>query len=298
MPRNLDLTALRAFATVAATGGVTRAAGLLNLTQSAVSMQVKRLEEALGVPVLERTGRGVRVTPDGERALAYARRMLALNDELLDRMHDAAPEGEIRLGVPHDIVPRAIPSVLAAFAADYPRMRVHLVSSVTSSLHEQFAAGELDVMLGTEPGPLPGGRELVRQPLIWVGASGGRCWQDRPLKLAFEERCIFRSQAQAVLDAADIPWEVALAAESSRAIDATVAADLACHVVIEGFETAELVRIDHGGALPEIGDVAITLYAAGTGRDPVRERMIELLQVAYAGLKASRRPSLSIAASG
>ncbi|MEM7642144.1 MAG: LysR family transcriptional regulator [Pseudomonadota bacterium] len=298
MPRNLDLTALRAFATVAATGGVTRAAGLLNVTQSAVSMQIKRLEEALDAPVLERTGRGVRVTVQGEKVLAYARRMLALNDELLDRMRDAAPEGEISLGVPHDIVPRAIPAVLAAFAAEFPRVRVNLISSVTTTLHEQFAEGALDIMLGTERGALPGGRDLVRLPLIWVGAPEGRRWRERPLKLAFEEKCIFRTQTQAALDAADIPWEVAVTAESSRATDAAVAADLACHVIIEGFETAELTRIDHGGALPEIGDVAITLYAAETGADPLRDRMIELLSTTYAGLKVSRRPSLSIAASG
>lgn len=298
MPRNLDLTALRAFATVAATGGVTRAAGLLNLTQSAVSMQIKRLEEALDAPVLERTGRGVRVTAEGEKVLAYARRMLALNDELIDRMREAAPEGEITLGVPHDIVPRAIPAVLAAFAAEFPRVRVNLISSVTTALHEQFADGALDIMVGTERGARSGGRDLVRLPLVWVGAAGGRCWQARPLKLAFEEKCVFRAQTQAALDAADIPWELALAADSSRAVDATVAADLACHVVIEGFESADLVRIDHGGLLPEIGDVAITLYAMETSADPLRDRMIELLATTYAGLKVSQRPSLSIAASG
>ncbi|MCK0167516.1 LysR family transcriptional regulator [Jannaschia sp. S6380] len=298
MARNLDLTALRAFATVAATGGVTRAAALLHLTQSAVSMQVKRLEEALDVRLFDRTGRGVVLTQDGEKVLAYARRLLTLNDELLDRMQDDAPEGEIRLGVPHDIVPRAIPSVLRAFAAEFPRIRITLISSVTARLHEMFAEGECDVMLATESNPGPGGEELVRLPLVWVGAEDGRAWRRRPLKLAFERACVFRTHAQAALDRADIPWEVAITAESSRAIDASVSADLACHVVIDGFDTAELVPIPHGGALPEIGDVAINLYSAPGPRDPARDRLLEAIRDAYRGIRASRQPSLSIAANG
>lgn len=297
MPRNLDMTALRAFATVASTGGVTRAAALLNLTQSAVSMQVKRLEEALDAILLERTSRGMRLTPDGETALGHARRMLTLNDELIDRMRDVAPEGEITLGVPHDIVPRRIPEVLRAFAADYPRVRITLVSSVTTALHDSFAAGELDVMLGTEAAPREGGEALVRLPLIWVGAEDGRAWRQRPLRLAFESQCIFRIATQEALDRAGIPWDVALSSTSSRAIDASVAADLACHVVIAGFDTAELVPIAHGGDLPEIGDVAITLYAAPTALDPARDRLIALLRQSYGSLRGSRQPSLSIVAS-
>ena len=289
MARNLDLTALRAFATVASTGGVTRAAALLNLTQSAVSMQVKRLEEALDAELLERTGRGMRLTPEGEKVLGYARRLLVLNDELLDRMKDAAPEGEIRLGVPHDIVPRCIPQVLRAFAAEYPRMRVTLISSFTTALRTMYAEGDCDIILGTEAATGEGGEEIVRLPLIWVGAGDGRAWQNRPLKLAFEEQCVFRTAAQAALDRADIPWEVALTAKSSRAIDATVAADLACHVVIEGFDTTELVPVHHGGSLPDIGDVAITLYANAAIRDPARDRLLDLLRLSYRGLRPTAR---------
>src|SRR4028118_150133 len=95
MPRNLDLTALRSFVTVADAGGVTRAAGLLNLTQSAVSMQLKRLEESLGLRLLDRSGRGVSLAPAGERLLGYARRMVALNDEAWARLSTREAEGEL-----------------------------------------------------------------------------------------------------------------------------------------------------------------------------------------------------------
>ena len=136
MARNLDMTALRAFATVAEAGGVTRAAGLLHLTQSAVSMQLKRLEEALGRQLLERAGRGVVLTADGEKLLGYARRILALNDEVWSRFTDAAFEGEVVLGVPHDVVYPALPPVLQRFHADYPRMKVTLVSTYTRAAQD------------------------------------------------------------------------------------------------------------------------------------------------------------------
>jgi DNA-binding transcriptional LysR family regulator len=141
MPRQLDLNALRSFVAVAETGGVTRAAGFLNLTQSAVSMQLKRLEESLGITLLDRSARSVSLTAPGEQLLGYARRLLDLNDEVMARLTDQAFEGEIVLGVPHDIVYPAIPQVLNRFAADYPRMKVQLVSSYTRRLRT-CSAGE------------------------------------------------------------------------------------------------------------------------------------------------------------
>ena len=112
MRRNLDLAALRALAAIADFGGVTRAAHVLNLTQSAVSMQIKRLEESLGLSVLDRSGRGVSLTGEGEQLLAYGRRILALNDEAVERLTDSDFEGEIVIIVPHDIVYPHIPHVL------------------------------------------------------------------------------------------------------------------------------------------------------------------------------------------
>ena len=110
--RNLDITTLRSFVAVADAGGVTRAAGFLNLTQSAVLMQLKRLEEMLDLALLDRSGRGVSLTPAGEQLLAYARRMVELNDEIYARLTMQDWEGEIVLGVPHDVVYPVIPRVM------------------------------------------------------------------------------------------------------------------------------------------------------------------------------------------
>ena len=148
--RNLDLATLRSFAAVAETGGVTRAARLLNLTQSAVSMQLKRLEDMLDLKLLERAGRGVALTSSGEQLLAYARRMVALNDEIYARLTDEALEGEIRFGVPEDILYPVIPRILQSFHAAYPRMQVRLITAHTFSLLERHGNGEFDLILTTE----------------------------------------------------------------------------------------------------------------------------------------------------
>ena len=174
MMRNLDLTSLRSFVTIADTGGVTRAAGVLNLTQSAVSMQIKRLEDVLGADVLDRTGRTVALTPAGAQLLSYARRMLDLNDEVYGLLTLPQFEGEVVLGVPHDIVYPAIPQVMQRFARDYPKVKMRLLSSFTCTQRDQFARGECDVIVTTEDDVGQGGTTLTELQLVWVGAPGGR----------------------------------------------------------------------------------------------------------------------------
>ena len=295
MLRNLDLTALRSFVAVADEGGVTRAAGSLNLTQSAVSMQLKRLEEGLGLSLLDRSARQIGLTPEGEQLLSFARRMLVLNDEALRRLTAKEFEGEVTLGVPHDIVYPAVPAVLQAFAARHPRMKVNLVSSFTRALRDQFERGEVDVILTTEQEVGPGAETLASKLLVWVGAPDGQAWRQRPLRIAHESRCIFRGGVVRSLDDAGIPWESAVQTESSRTIEATVSADLAVHTMLEGSVPAHLETVEHGGALPQLQRYQINLYRRGGDYAEVIEDMAELLRAAYrkeAAPATSRPPVL------
>ena len=281
MPRNIDMTALRSFVAVAETGGVTKAAGILNLTQSAVSMQLKRLESSIDMGLFDRTGRGIALSPAGEQLLSYARRILSLNDEVYARLTARQFEGEVVLGVPHDVVYPAIPQVLQQFARDYPRVRVQLLSSFTRRLKDQFARGEADIILTTEDDVGAGGEALVTRPLIWVGAPGGQAWRGRPLRLAYERDCIFRSGVQRRLDEAGIAWEMAVESNSSRTIEATVSADLAVHTMIEGSEPRHFERIAHGGTLPDLKMVNVNLYANDLGDGPVIADLVALIRRAY-----------------
>jgi DNA-binding transcriptional LysR family regulator len=279
--RNLDLTALRSFVAVADAGGVTRASGFLNLTQSAVSMQIKRLEEMLGVEVLDRSGRQVALTAAGEQLLGYARRMLAMNDEVLERLTRDPHEGEVVLGVPHDIVYPVIPQVLQHFARSFPRMKVSLISSFTRVLKAQFGRGECDIILTTEDHVEPGGVTLAELPLVWVGAPGGVAWKARPLKLAYEHNCIFRQGVQAALDDAGIAWQMAVESDSTRTIEASVSADLAVHTVLAGSEPPYVERISHGGALPDLKRMKVNLYVADPAHSPAVLEMAAMIQRAY-----------------
>ncbi|WP_415403738.1 LysR family transcriptional regulator [Tateyamaria sp. SN3-11] len=279
--RNLDITTLRSFVAVAESGGVTRAAGFLHLTQSAVSMQLKRLEELLGLDLFDRSGRTIALTASGEQLLVYARRMVALNDEVITRLTDQAYEGEIALGVPHDIVYPAIPRVLKQFHAAFPRVKVQLDSSNTLRLKSEFAKGACDVILTTETGIDSGGEELCTKPLVWIGAPGGSAWRQRPLKLAFGRQCTFRPRVVEQLDEAGIPWDVVVETESDRTIEATVSADLAVHTMIEGTEPPHLDKIDHGGSLPDLPAHRINLYGATGASSEVHDALVSLLRRAF-----------------
>ena len=289
MPRNLDMTAMRAFVTVAETGGVTRAAHQLNLTQSAVSMQLKRLEESLGQSLLDRSGRAIALTPLGEQLLAYGRRMIALNDEIWAKMQSDAYEGEIRFGVPHDIVYPHVPTVLRRFAAEYPRVRVELISSFTRKLVEGFGRGEIDLILTTEDGVGEGGETLATAPLLWVGAPGGTAWRQRPLRLAFETHCIFRPVVRDRLDRAGIAWDFAVNSDQTRTVDATVSADLAIHANIAGNGSPHLEVIEHGGALPDLPSIKVNLYATPRTDVPLVSALAGFVRDAY-------RPSVALVA--
>ncbi|WP_370254990.1 LysR family transcriptional regulator [Nioella sp.] len=279
--RNLDMTAMRAFVTVADAGGVTKASGLLNLTQSAVSMQLKRLEESVGVSLIDRSARKLGLTNEGEQMLSYARRMLDLNDEVLARLTAQDYEGELMLGVPHDIVYPAIPQVLHRFNAAYPRMKVQLVSSYTSRLRRMLERGELHLALTTESALDAGGETLQERPLVWVGAIDGNEWRQRPLRLAFEQLCIFRKPVQEALDRAGISWEMAVDSDNSRTVEASISADLAVHACVKGAEPPYVERIKHSGALPDLPRIKINMYGAEMAKtEPVRA-LADMVRKAY-----------------
>ncbi len=283
MIRNLDLTALRSFVTVAETGGVTRAAQQLHLTQSAVSMQIKRLEEMLQLPLLDRSGRGVSLTAHGEQLLSYGRRILAVNDEAISRMMHEAYEGEVRFGVPTDIVYPHIPRVLRQFDREYPRVKIHLVSSYTTKLMSMIEAGEVDLILTTEQAVDPGGEVLAVEPLIWVGAPGGVAWRERPLRIAFERQCLFKPWAQRALDEAGVPWEHAVDTAATRTVEACVSADLAVHAMLKVAVSRYLEPVAHHGALPELPSSQICLYRARKALGAPVDGLAQMLRDAYGG---------------
>lgn len=292
--RNLDITTLRSFVAVAEAGGVTRAAGFLNLTQSAVSMQLKRLEELLDLDLLERSGRGVTLTPSGAQLLTYAQKIVALNDEAYTRLTHQSFEGEITLGVPTDIVYPVIPSVLQQIKRSHPRLKVQLVSSYTRDLKKDFARGEADIILTTENGVDAGGETLKEVPLRWVGAPDGQVWRTKPLRLAFCRFCAFRELSLKRLDADGIDWELAVDSDNDRTIEATVSADLGVTTSLEGHLAPQLVCIDDP-ALPDLGVQKINLYA-NTSRTMMVNAVCDAIRQGFAASGVRSHPHIGAVA--
>lgn len=278
--RNLDMTTLRSFLAVSEQGGVTRAAQVLNLTQSAVSMQLKRLEEMLDVELMDRSNRRIALSASGEQLLTYARRMVDLNDEAVGRLTDAIYEGELRLGVPHDIVYPAIPRVLKTFNSLYPRVNIALTSSSTVKLHQALQRGQVDVILTTEQELIPGGETLAEIPLKWVGAVGGQAFRKRPLRLGFCRFCIFRQTVLRRLDDAGIDWEMAIESDEDRSVEALISADLAVGALLETSIPPHQEAIHVPGQLPELAIQQVNMYGA-LGRDEITGALAGLLRQGY-----------------
>ena len=260
--RSLDLHALRSFVCVIDAGGVTRAAARLNLTQSAVSMQIKRLEDALDLRLLERRGRGVAPTPQGEQLIGYARRMLAINDEALAHIAGRRNIGELVFGAPHDIVYPQTPEVLQRFDRDFPNVRVRMISSFTVTLKEMFARGEADVILTTEHNPvlIGEGETLARRRIMWMGAPGGKaCFRD-PLPFAAARRCLNRPIAINALEKAGRKWTPVIGTDDESVSVASAAADLAVAALLDGAYAERLIPVPASAGLPDLPDLHINMY--------------------------------------
>lgn len=281
MMRNLDLTALRSFVTVAETGGVTKAAGQLHLTQSAVSMQLKRLEESMGLSLLDRSGRGIALTQQGELLLSYAKRLLAINDEAWGRLTSDDFEDEIVLGVPHDIVYPHIPKVLKQFAVEFPRVKIQLISSFTLDLKEKLEQGKADVIMGTEAHCPHGATSVSTAGLHWYCADQGHVWRKQPLALAYENNCLFRKFAVDALDKAGITWELVVDTNQSKTVAASVSADLAVHACLFGAHSPDWVVVPEEAGLPVLPEFQITLQKGGSANPILTDRLAALITDAY-----------------
>ena len=293
MRRNLDLAALRALVAIADFGGVTRAAQMLNLTQSAVSMQIKRLEDALGQPLLDRTGRGVAPTAAGEQVITQARRMVAINDEVVARLTGPSYEGTLTVHMPHDVVYPHVPRVLRHFAGLYPRLKVQLV--VVNTLHalRALAAGDSDLILTTETRCGPGGETLARLPLVWFGAPGGQAWRSRPLPLAQSRTCAFRPGIVAALDRAGVDWAAVIDSDSDRTLEAAVSSDMAICALLDGTEPPGLERLGPAAGLPELERFLVNMYARPGAAAPGVLALADLMRRAWDGPMTETRLSLA-----
>lgn len=268
MPANLPLDVLRSFVAIVDAGSMLKAASRVFLTQSALSLQVKRLEELLQFPVFSREGRRLALTPAGETFLGYARRLLALNDEAIRVTSGSGLVGPVRIGMVQDYAETLLTGVLAQFVRLHPDATLQARVGGTAELLEMIEADALDVALGyAEPGSPA---ELRRDDVIWIGAPELASREILPLAV-LEKPCRFRAAAISALEAAGRPFRIALETPNLSTLRAGVEAGLGLTCRTRLFQGGDDRTAPE--CLPFLPQVATWLWlSAGSGEPKLRLR--------------------------
>jgi len=230
----IDVEQLRTFVAIVETGSFTQAAELVHKTQSAVSMQIKKLEERLGHPIFARDGRGSKLTEHGERLLDYARRIVKLNIETLAAFSDADLSGRVRLGVPDDYADRYLPEIMARFSRVYPGAELTVVCAPSIDLIVQIDAGDIDLAIITTCEGSRAAEIFRRERLWWVTSNRHSVHREERLPLALgRATCMWRRSAIERLGAIGRSHRILYTSANSGAVAAAVLAGLAVSVFPE-----------------------------------------------------------------
>jgi DNA-binding transcriptional LysR family regulator len=263
MNRNVDVAVARAFLAVVETGSVTLAARQLNLTQGAISQQLRRLEDLADHPLFLRVGRRIAPTPEGRRLVPAAKQFLAANEQLISALQEPAFEGEVRFGAPYDIIGSYAPPILRHFGQAFPNIRVTLVCKDTVVLLRELKAGAIDLALTTELGCSKHGEILRSDRLVWAGARAGDAHARDPLPVSLgAETCVFRPVAIAALRKVRRNWQAVCEVSNMEPVRATLEADLAVAPLLSHSipESLEIIAADR--RLPRLPMFQINLYEA------------------------------------
>lgn len=275
---DFDPTLLRAFVAVKETGGFTRAAQRLHLTQSAVSHQIRRLEEQVGRPLLHRTTRRLTVTEDGEDFLRYAQQILDTLDEMTRRFQPSPISGVVRFGAPDNFMGDRLPPLLSQFARAFPATRMEVSVSMHLDLRAMIRAGELDLAVVMSPPDCVEGTRLRRSQLVWVAAETFEPPPGASLPMAFSPKpCVNREVAGAALDAAPFEWHVVFMSVSPHGIRAAVLAGLAVTVLAREDVEPGMKIVDGRYGLPPLPSVDFSLIWSESGRTECACRFGQLI---------------------
>lgn len=283
---SLDLALLQAFVAVADERSFTRAAARLHRTQSAVSMQVQRLEARVGAQLLRRTKTKVELTPAGERLLDDAGRLLALHDDALRRVRGDRIEGRVRIGVMQDYGAQVLPAVLAGFIAAHPSIDVEMETGLTATMAARLDH-DLDLAIVMHSLGEGDGELLWREQAVWAAPPACEVEHADRLPVAlYPAGCLFRQWAIEALDAARRPWRLAFVSESHAAVEAIVAQGLAITVVKQGTFPRGLRRVSSAEGLPVLPRADIRLHRGRRVSKAAAMLGDHLVGVACGGLRA------------
>ena len=292
MLATLEPELLRSFLAIAETGSFTAAAARIHRTQSAVSMQIRRLEEQLGRSLFCRDARVVTLTRDGELLMGHARRILRAHQEAMAAFDPDALEGGVVVGSPEDYATSFLPRILARFAETHPKVHVEVVCQPSRELLVGIAAGRIQLALVTQGSGEDGGTLLHCEPLVWVTSALHRVHEQDPIPMAvFEPGCSFRRHATEAMAAIGRRSRIAYTSLSLSGLYVAVEAGLAVTALARSNVRPGTRVLGEADGFPRLPEIGITLQRAQGASSPVLDRLEEHIITAFAN-----RPGLALAA--
>ncbi|WP_339546758.1 LysR substrate-binding domain-containing protein [Pseudomonas sp. RA_35y_Pfl2_P32] len=275
-----DLDVLRTFVTGVELNSFAKAADRLGRSTSAVSAQLKKLEEQVGTAVLVKSGRGLVLTPIGESVLSHARRLLELNDGIFQTLHESQTAGTVRLGLQEDFAEHLLSEILRRFVRTYPMVSLEVKVARNAQLLAWIESADLDLALTWDAGhAAPYATRLGETQMHWIGARDTPALSrpaDSPLPLImFDAPCVLRSAATQALDAAHIPWRIALTSPSVAGIWAAVAAGLGVTLRTRIGLPDHLTVIS---GLPPVPSLGYMIHRSDNAPTPAARQLAELIK--------------------
>lgn len=274
----LDPELLRTFVSVAETGGFTSAARALNRTQSAVSLQIKRLEARVGDVLFRRTSRRVVPTRAAETLLPYARRILRLHDEAAAAVGAPGRGRSLRLGITEEQALVYLPNIIPRFNERFPGVQLNVECDLSTGLLARMEEGDLDLALTIRHGPVGKGEVLGRERLVWVAHEAFHNEPGEALPLAVNPAgCIYRSYALTALGRVQRPWRIAYVSSSPAGINLALEANMAVSVKAGRSVPGYCRVLDGEAGIPALPQVDVELHRSPTALSEVTDGFVDLL---------------------
>lgn len=269
---------LRALVAVAEAGGFTRAAERLHLTQSAVSHQIRRLEDQVGTPLFIRTTRKLALTEDGEEFLRHARQILQAHAALSRRFQASSLAGSIRFGVPENFLGDELPHLLSRFARAFPSVRLEASVSVCQDFSARIESGELDLAVAMRRAGEAGGTVLRRSPYVWAAAEDFMVAPGASLPLALSNPpCLCRTVAIEALAGSDIEWHTGFTSANLHGLRAAMLAGLGASIIASDEVGPGMKVLAPSYGLPPLPDLEFALIWSPGGKTPCARELGRLI---------------------
>ena len=286
IPVDLDIDMLRCFVEVSKTGSFTKAGKNIGLTQSGVSVKIRRLEERLETQVFNRTSKRLSLTPEGEILFDHAGRILSAHDEAVSRLTKPKAVGKLRVGIIDYFFPELLPNILSKFKKHYPNIQLEVWIDVGMNLIPLFEKAELDLVVAGKESYKGNYRLLMQEPLFWVVGKNTDAAQQEALPLVlFPSPCSFRKIATESLQNGNREWEVPFTGTSITSIQTAVQAGLGISILPQGALKEGIKKAPSNLGLPELPMHPIVIITDEQKENDARDVFVGYLETELNNLK-------------